>query len=307
MLYFITHPFRIESPLFTMKMNYLFWLLRLAAIGLFFSPVLVQAEECQPAEELEGWTLIWSDDFSGDKLDLEKWEPIEKKDSHNNEKQYYLADHISVEGGNLCITATDEPMDGKLYRSGRLRTRKEWNTGRFEARLSLPATQGMWPAFWLVPSHVGWPTGGEIDILEGYGSNPNKVSSAYHWGADWKGHKYLHHRYTTKDADDQPVKFHKEFHVYAAEWEPGEIRFYIDGDKHFVVTKDEASFHDTPMSVVLNLAVGGWFDGDPDETTIFPQQLLVDYVRVWRKDSGKTADAKESTKTSKVAIVDKAE
>lgn len=285
-----------------MKTNYL---LRLVAIGLFFLPTLGQGEECQPSKEIEGWTLIWSDDFSGNELDLEQWEPIVKRDNHNNEKQYYLAEHIAVEDGNLRITATDEPMDGKLYRSGRLRTREEWHTGRFEARIQLPTSKGMWPAFWLVPSHVGWPTGGEIDILEGYGSNPNKVSSAYHWGADWKTHKYLHHRYTTNDADGEPVNFHQGFHIYAVEWEPSEIRFYIDGDKHFVVTKDEAPFYDTPMSVVLNLAVGGWFDGNPDETTIFPQEMLVDYVRVWRHEASKTADSGEITETGKVTIVDK--
>ena len=236
------------------------------------------------ASEPPGWRLAWEDEFAGTELDLSEWEPVTVRHSHNNEKQYYLPEQISVADGKLRITAMDEPLEDRQYRSGRLWTRKQWRSGRFEARIKLPTTKGMWPAFWLVPRHERWPYGGEVDIVEGRGSDRYLASSAYHWGVLWREHQFINHRYHAKDSEGVAIDFHQEFHVYAAEWEPTEIRFFVDGKNHLTVTDKQAPILATPKSIVLNLAVGGDFDGDPDKSTEFPQVMIVDYVRVWQRE-----------------------
>lgn len=241
-----------------------------------------RAEEVR-SPQIAGWKLVWEDQFDGDKLNLDEWEPIRRKDSHNNEKQYYLPEQIQVIDGVLRITATDEALDGKSYRSGRLRTYRQWSLGRFEARIRLPKTQGMWPAFWLLPRDVRWPEGGEIDIMEAAGGTPRLTSSAYHWGASGQQHRYLSRRQKLAPADERGRGGPDDFHTYACEWEPDAIRFFVDGAEHFVVTADDAPLHAMRKAIVINLAVGGFYGGDPDESTVFPQRLDVDYVRVWRR------------------------
>ena len=123
------------------------------------------------------------------------------KNSFNNEKQYYRPEQASIVDGKLRITATNQPLDGKLYRSARLESVQKFGPGRFEARIDLPTTQGMWPAFWLLPNGTQWPTGGEIDILENRGRQPLLVSSAYHWqtnpGPCCSQHQFVFEEYTT--------------------------------------------------------------------------------------------------------------
>ena len=234
--------------------------------------------------DLLGWNLVWNDEFDGPNVDTSAWELLNRRDSQNHEKQYYLPEQISIVDGHLRITATDEELDGKLYRSGRMWTWQEWSYGRFEARADLPTTQGMWPAFWINPRGVPWPTGGEIDIMENRGSQPYQTSSAYHWGTSVAAHQYVSHPYTAMDENGDPVNFQDGYHTYAAEWEPGVIRYYVDGSLHLTVTEQTAPIHATPKSIILNLAVGGDFGGDPNTTTVFPQYFDVDYVRVWQRD-----------------------
>lgn len=248
------------------------------ATALFMSRSDIAAE----VFDLPGWKLVWHDEFDGPEIDTTAWEILNLRDSHNNEKQYYLADNVAITDGMLRITATNEPMDGKSYRSGRLWTHAGWTHGRFESRAKLPATQGMWPAIWLLPRDISWPSGGEIDIMENRGSEPNQVSSAYHWGENSSKHQYVSHHHQSHDANGESINFHDSYHIYAVEWEPNTIRFYVDGVLHYTVTGKDAPIHDTSMSVVLNLAVGGFFGGDPDATTVFPQELSIDYVRVWQ-------------------------
>ncbi len=252
----------------------------------FVIGVLQNAAYCGDVPDLAGWNLLWNDEFDGPTVDTAAWELLDRKNSFNNEKQYYLPEQISIDNGNLRITATNEPFDGKAYRSGRMWTWGEWSYGRFEARAKLPATQGMWPAFWLNPRGVNWPTGGEIDIMENRGSEPFQTSSAYHWGTSVGGHQFVSSHYSATEGGSQ-VNFHDSFHTYAVEWDPGVLRYFVDDNLHFTVSETNAPIHATPKSIILNLAVGGFFDGDPDATTVFPQHFDIDYVRVWERNGPK--------------------
>lgn len=236
--------------------------------------------------DLPGWDLFWHDEFDGNSLDTQKWDALNRRDSFNNEKQYYHPDQVAIVDGNLELTAINVPRDGKDYQSGIITSRDLFGPGRFEARVDLPTSQGMWPAFWLNSNHVSWPQGGEIDILENRGSQPNLVSSAYHWqtnpGPCCNQHQFVYDEYSATQGG-VPVDFHAGFHTYAAEWDETSIRFYVDDQLHFTVeeTPNRPVF-ETPKNIILNLAVGGFFGGDPDGSTVWPQTMKVDYVRVWQ-------------------------
>lgn len=230
-----------------------------------------------------GWTLTFSDEFDGPEVDTSKWEVLSRKNSHNNEKQYYLPEQASIVDGMLRITTTNQPHDGKLYRSARL---ESWFTqayGRFEVRAKIPTTKGIWPAIWLLPRNTRWPHGGEIDIMEHHGSNPLGVSTAIHFADDEGKHKFVYENYTATNNQDQPVHWPNGFHVYSTVWTPTDITVFVDGVEYFRAGRDRIPQIDTPMCVILNTAVGGWFDGEPDETTVFPQYFDIDYVRVYQK------------------------
>ena len=195
---------------------------------------------------------------------------------------------MQVSGGNLQLTAIDVPRQGKQYQSGLVTSNNLFGPGRFEARINLPTTQGMWPAFWLNANQVAWPQGGEIDIMENRGSQPHLVSSAYHWqtnpGPCCGDHQFVYDEYTATE-NGQPVSFHNSFHTYAAEWDETTINYYVDGNLHYTVTEaPDRPIFETPKNIILNLAVGGFFGGNPDGSTIFPQTMLVDYVRYWQPD-----------------------
>lgn len=237
--------------------------------------------------DLPGWELFWNDEFDGATLNNQNWEALDRRDSFNSEKQYYHPDQVTVADGNLQLTATDTPREGKDYQSGLVTSRDLFGPGRFEARINLPTSQGMWPAFWLNANQVSWPQGGEIDILENRGSEPNLVSSAYHWQTDpgpcCDQHRFVYGEYTATE-EGQPIDFHADFHTYAAEWDETSIRYYVDGNLHLTVPEATGRpVFETPKNIILNLAVGGIFGGDPDATTVLPQTMLVDYVRVWQQ------------------------
>jgi beta-glucanase (GH16 family) len=241
-----------------------------------------------------GWRLVWQDEFDGDSVDTEKWQPIDLQNSFNNEKQYYRPEQASVVDGKLRITAVDQPLGNKQYRSARLESHQAFAPGRFEARIDLPTTQGMWPAFWLLPKSVPWPTGGEIDIMENRGSEPFVVSSAYHWqtnpGPCCDEHQFVSREYGAIQ-DGQRVNYHAGFHTYAVEWEATQLRFYVDGVLHYTVNETaNRPIFETPMNIILNLAVGGNFGGDPNGSTVFPQFMDVEYVRVWEAQTSVSGD-----------------
>ena len=175
------------------------------------------------------------------------------------------------------------------YSSARLLTRERYSFkyGLFEARLRLPVGQGVWPAFWLLGANldqVGWPQCGEIDVMENRGSEPGLVHGAVH-GPSYSGANALTSQYTLPGA-----RFTDDFHVFAVEWDAAEIRWYVDGLPYFSVTKEGLSgtwAFDHPFYLILNLAIGGTFAGAPDPTSVFPQTLLVDYVRVYQRGKGR--------------------
>lgn len=247
------------------------------------------ADIAAPSLHRPGWRLTWHDEFDGPTIDTSRWEVLTRMDNFNEEKQAYLPDQAAIVDGKLQITAADTPYRGKSYRSARLESWFEQAYGRFEVRAKIPATQGIWPAIWLLPRSEGWPDGGEIDIMENRGSEPTIVSSAYHFANRDGDHAYVTDAHRDRDEQGQPIAWHEGFHIYAAEWTPDEIRFYVDGFEHYRITGDDAPISGTPMSIVLNVAVGGWFDGDPDGSTVFPQAMLVDYVRVYQTPEPGTA------------------
>jgi beta-glucanase (GH16 family) len=250
------------------------------------------------------WTLVWSDEFggaAGSRVDAAKW-------GHdlgdgcasgncgwgNNEKEYYTdaAENVSLDGdGHLRIVARQAPAGltcyygACRYTSGKITTRGKMSAapGRVEARIKLPVGQGLWPAFWMLGSGfpaVPWPTCGELDIMEFKGSIPGSVSSAVH-GPGYSGNTPF-----ARVLSLPGVSFPSDFHTFAVEWDAETVRFSVDDTPHYTVGRADllqrgASILGQPYFVILNLAVGGQFDGDPQSDAIFPATMLVDWVRVY--------------------------
>ena len=235
--------------------------------------------------------MIWSDEFEGDKLDTSKWEAIDWTTPFNKEWQAYHPSQVTVSGGNLALTAVKKEYGGKAYTSGKVESKWARQYGRWEVRAKLPATQGTWPAIWLLPDpkQWGWPSQGEIDIMENRGHQPNLTSSAFHFGADPESHLYATDEQRTWILGDLN-NYHQEFHVYAVEWDKNLLRFFVDDVHYFSVhsadVQDTLAKHTAPMEVLLNVAVGGTFveEAPPGEASVWPQQMLVDYVRVYERE-----------------------
>jgi beta-glucanase (GH16 family) len=229
-----------------------------------------------------GYQLAWQDEFNaGEDLNA-NWQ-LTQQDNNNGEKQYYLPEQVTLMNGNLRITADKPatPVNGMTYDSGQLISKATYVQGRFEARMKLPSGKGMWPAFWLNDNAAEWPRGGEVDIIEAGGSQPTFMSSAFHWQKDEDAPGYLH------DYNFTNTNFQTDFHTFAVEWDPVQIKYFVDGVQHFVVKFDPATMSlanfSSPQNIRFQLAVGGNYDGDPDASTTFPQSMDVDYVRVWKK------------------------
>jgi beta-glucanase (GH16 family) len=241
--------------------------------------------------------LVWADEFNGAEgsgPDVKKWITIEDGSGFgNNELEYYTprAVNVHVEKGKLLLTARKEPYTGKNgakeYTSGRIESRGKFELqyGRVEARLKLPKGQGIWPAFWMLGTDFAtesWPACGEIDIMENIGSEPDKVHGSLH-GPGYSGGNPLGGVYTLPDGK----RFSDDYHVFALEWEPKEIRFYVDGNLYETQKAAELPtgkrwVFDHPFFIVLNIAVGGFWPGVPDAATSFPQTMAVDWVRVYK-------------------------
>jgi len=252
-----------------------------------------------------GWKLAWSDEFDGPagaQPDPQKWGyDTGGSGWGNQELEYYTAnaDNAALDGqGNLLITARRAALDSGLdcwngpcaYTSARLLTKGkfEFTYGRVEARMRVPFGQGMWPAFWMLGSDIDsslWPACGEIDIMENIGREPNIVHGTAH-GLGYSGAQGIGGPYVLPSKTQG--NFGDGFHVFAIEWKPGAIRWYVDGQQYFAASsadvqgRGEWAFNH-PFFLLLNLAVGGVWPGAPDATTTFPQSLAVDYVRVYQK------------------------
>ncbi|MEO8576369.1 MAG: glycoside hydrolase family 16 protein [Gemmatimonadales bacterium] len=251
-----------------------------------------------PAE----WTLVWSDDFTGpagSAVDGTKWvAETGGQGWGNQEKEYYTSGtaNAALDGdGKLVITARAEPANSSLscwygackYTSARLLTKAKFEPtyGRFEARIKIPGGQGIWPAFWMLGANidgVGWPRCGEIDIMENIGREPNMVHGTVH-GPGYSGGSGISASYQLATES-----FADGYHVFVVEWTAGEIRWLVDDKEYSRTTTASlpvgASWvFDHPFFLIMNVAVGGAWPGDPDGSTIFPQQMLVDYVRVYKR------------------------
>jgi len=243
------------------------------------------------------WKLVWSDEFNavdGTLPDPAKWGfDVGGGGWGNKELESYTSRPTNVQqrGGNLVITALKEEYTGKdgvarPYTSARIKTKGLFSQayGRIEARMQLPVGKGIWPAFWMLGDDigsVGWPKAGEIDIMENIGE-AGRIYSTLH-GPGYSGANGISAKY------DLPAGevVNTGFHVYAVEWSPNNIRFYFD-DK-LIAERTPADLpagakwvYDHPFFLILNVAVGGGWPGYPDETTAFPQRMLVDYVRVYK-------------------------
>ena len=249
-----------------------------------------------PATAQDDRELVWSDEFNGDKLDYFKWGIEENAfGGGNNELQLYTdrTENVRVADGHLIIEARkDKPNIAgtrREYSSGRLRTkhRGDWKYGRIEVRAKLPSGQGIWPAIWMLSTdekYGGWAASGEIDIMELVGHKPHQVLGTLHYGDNWPNNK---HTGTSFDLPDGT--FADDFHTFAIDWEAGRIRWFVDGKLFQTQSKwstTAAPFpapFDQRFHLLLNISVGGNLPGNPDATTKFPQQMVVDYVRVYQR------------------------
>ena len=279
------------------------------------------------AEAPAGWKLSWSDEFEGKEIDRTKWDYDLGNGFYNyeadqwirgwgnDELQYYTREpeNAFVKDGMLHIRAVKESRDGCGYTSAKLKTKKRDGTtlfaqqyGRFEFRAKLPRGKGIWPALWLLPAsekYGGWAASGEIDVLEAKGHEPNKILGTIHFGGKWPAN--AHASKTLQLPERESIT---DFHVYAVEWGPGEIRWLFDGKvystqsfwwssrktngKQGAKPAKESDLNawpapfDQPFYIILNVAVGGRFPGKPDKSTVFPAEMVVDYVRVYEKVGG---------------------
>jgi beta-glucanase (GH16 family) len=254
-----------------------------------------------PQDEKSQWTLVWSDEFNspdGSRPDAAKWKfEVGGYGWGNHELEYYTnrPENSFIRGGNLVIQALKENFTGpdhvtREYTSARMTTQGlfEQAYGRFEARIKIPRGQGLWPAFWLLGNDIGkigWPRCGEIDIMENIGKEPSLVHGSLH-GPGYSGDR----GYTSEYKFPGGVHFFDDFHVFAMEWEPKVVRFFVDQELYatFTPTRLPSGMNwvfDHPFFIILNVAVGGDWPGAPDSTTVFPQTMLVDYVRVYKPHS----------------------
>src|SRR5258706_5262100 len=237
------------------------------------------------------WTLAWSDEFEqpdGSPPDPRNWNfSTGGSGWGNGELEYYTKEikNAYIEDNMLVIKAIKEYNMGLNYTSARLNSQRkaEFTYGRMQVRAKLPNTPGIWPAIWMLPIRGDWPSGGEIDIMELIGKEPSRAYGTLHYGDPHKSQGGWF---------DLPgsATFDQGFHVFAIEWEPEEIRWYVDGKMYFKTSEwftSQANSpypapFDKPFYFILNVAVGGYWPGRPDESSVFPQTMVVDYVRVYQ-------------------------
>jgi beta-glucanase (GH16 family) len=252
---------------------------------------LAFAMDCGKDIETQDYGLLWQDEFdgpAGELPDAERWAFDIGTNWGNAQLEFDTnrPSNVSLDGeGHLAITAREEEYEGQPYTSGRIKTQGlfQQTYGRFEARIKLPVGQGIWPAFWLLGANfeeVGWPECGEIDIMEYRGQEPRVLHGSLH-GPGYSGSNAITDQHVLAQGG-----FHLGFHIFAVEWSEAGIAWEVDGFRYNSVNPADLPpgtdwvFHH-PFFILLNLAVGGYWVGDPDESTVFPQTMLVDWVRVY--------------------------
>jgi beta-glucanase (GH16 family) len=275
----------------------------------------------------EGWSLTWSDEFSGQQIDPAKWDFDLTNGFYNrhtkqwvagwgnNEHQYYTRNPANafVQAGALHIRALRETHKGHSFTSARLKSRTNDGAplfcqkyGRFEFRAKVSGSKGTWPALWLLPQdehYGGWAASGEIDVMEAKGHEPQKVHGTLHYGGRWPLNVHRGNEHILSGGGTIV-----DYHTYAVEWEPGEIRWFVDNVRYATQSfwwssskleggkaaspKNNTELNPWPAPfdqrfyLIMNLAVGGNFAGPPDEGSTFPAEMVVDYVRVYEKIGG---------------------
>ena len=298
-----------------------------AALAVFLCPTFSRVDGQRPRRAPAGWTPVWADEFSGPAIDTTRWD-FDLGNSFttdsgrtvitgwgNDERQCYTRDAANafVAAGILHIRAMRGTQPGCPFTSARLKSRHRdgralfaQTYGRFEFRARLPLGRGLWPGLWMLPlnDHYGtWAASGEIDVMEARGQHPDTVLGTLHYGGRWPQNTHTGQDYALPRRGTI-----SEFHVYALEWSPGEMRWLVDGVPYqtqrawwsssatngasgtlpasaTALNPWPAPF-DQPFYLLMNLAVGGRFLGDPDDTTLFPGEMAVDYVRVYRRTGG---------------------
>ena len=246
--------------------------------------LIILALAILPSVFSTSWVLSWSDEFDGPNIDTSKW-TLEVGNNNgwgNNELQYYtnLSQNSFIKDGSLVIQALNQSYEGFQYTSARITTQNKFSTtyGKIEIRAILPYGDGIWPAFWMLGDNinqVGWPACGDIDIMELIGKDPTEIFGSLHMaGADFTA------------AYSNPEGFSSRFHTYAIDWQPNYINFYVDDVLYESRTPSDVAANSWPYNknffFNLNLAIGGNFSGNPDSSTKFPQQITIDYVRVYK-------------------------
>jgi len=221
----------------------------------------------------EGYKLVFQDEFDGTKVDSGTWEKLTPWGTRttNDEQQYYDPANTEVVDGHLRIKIEKREAHGRDYASGIITSlnRPKFQYGYYEMRAKAPSGQGIWPAFWLTDDSTS-----EIDIFEMLGQDPRRLHATLHHTHDGKGHQ---HRQESVGAD-----YSKDFHIFAVDWQPDRVVWYVDGIEYWRYEADHVPT--APMWIVVNTAVGGPWSGWPDETTQFPQEYLVDYIRAYEKN-----------------------
>ena len=253
------------------------------------SMIYISDEGYDASDSYEGMSLVWSDEFEGEAIDLSNWTYDLGNGSGgwgNNELQTYTnsANNSFVADGKLFIVA--EKVGENAYTSARLKSLdlQEFQYGRIDVRAILPKGQGIWPAIWMLGANypdVGWPACGEIDIMELLGQLAGTVHGTAHWGIDWPN--WTHQGSSTSI---YPENFDEEFHVFSIDWSEDNIDFIMDDEVFFNINPSMMNGQpypfNNPFFFILNVAVGGNWPGYPDETTTFPVFMAVDYVRVYQ-------------------------
>lgn len=266
-------------------MNFLSNRLTLLLIVLFI-PFLAKCQTKAEAKQSQVKTLIWSDEFDYNGLpDETKWNFEVGKARANNEPQYYTKElkNVQVADGKMTITVRQEDFEGgKRYTSARINTRGkyEFTYGRIEARAKLPKGRGVWPAFWTLGLTGGWPACGEIDIMEYWGHDPNTIAANVHT------RDYNHTKGTGRGGKITYENPFEDFHIYAVEWFSDRMDFYFDDKMYFSCKSKGEGLGEwpffAPQYLILNLALWNNWGGKPGiDDSIFPQEFIVDYVRVY--------------------------
>jgi len=231
--------------------------------------------------------LLWEENFDGTEVNTETWNiAYDNLGGGNNELQYYTprAENVYIEDGNLVLKALKENFEDRIFTSGKITTKNhfDFKYGRIEGSMKLAEGQGMWPAFWMLPAenvYGSWPNSGEIDIMELVGHEPNIVWGTLHIGPPWF--------YTNGSDTLETGNFSDDFHKFSIEWFEDSIKWYRDDILYSMKTKDDLTKpeqwnrYQERFYLILNLAVGGDWPGPPNATTVFPQTMMVDYVRVY--------------------------